>query len=129
MACHPRHARLRAIAEESNAATEWSGQLGRCRHAIPTSQTCSFSCSGFHSNDGLRGYHRAPGPLSAAYPTCIFVNGNAIITYCLSTFGEKEIITKTYGMDYDQVVRKLGMGPEARANKVRIIPIAWFYAK
>jgi hypothetical protein len=74
-------------------------------------------------------YHRAPGPLRASYPTCLFVNGNAIITYGLSTLGEKAIITRTYGMDYDEVVRKLGMGPDASANKVRIMPIQWFYTK
>jgi hypothetical protein len=75
-------------------------------------------------------YHRAPGPLRASYPTCLFVDGKAIITYGLSTLGEKAVITKTYGMDYDDLVRKLGMaGPDTGANKVRIIPIQWFYTK
>jgi len=74
-------------------------------------------------------YHRAPGPLRASYPTCTFAGGRAIITYGLSTLGDKEVITRTYGMDYDDVVRKLGMGPEARANKVCVMPVDWFYEK
>lgn len=74
-------------------------------------------------------YQRAPGPLRASYPTCTFLNGNAVITYGLSTLGDKEVITRTYGMDYDELVRRLGMGPEARANKVRIVPASWFYGK
>jgi hypothetical protein len=52
-----------------------------------------------------------------------------VITYGVSTPGEKEVITRTYGMDYDEFVKKLGLGPEARANKVRVLPIGWFYGK
>ena len=74
-------------------------------------------------------YFRAPGPLRASQPTCTFVDGKAVITYGVSTPGEKEVITRTYGMDYDEFVKKLGLGPEARANKVRIIPLQWFYEK
>ncbi|MFB3902394.1 MAG: sialidase family protein [Acidobacteriota bacterium] len=72
-------------------------------------------------------YYRAPGPLRASYPTCLFVKGTAIVTYGLSTLGDKEIITATYGLSYDEVVRRLGLGPEVRANKVRAIPVEWFY--
>lgn len=74
-------------------------------------------------------YFRAPGPLRASQATCTFIKGKAVITYGLSTLGEKETITGTYGMDYDAVVRKLGLGPAARANKVRVIPLEWFYEK
>lgn len=74
-------------------------------------------------------YFRAPGPLRISYPSCTFADGKAIITYGVSTLGEKETITMTYGMDYDEVVKKLGLGPEARANKVRVLPISWFYEK
>ncbi|MBI2498073.1 MAG: exo-alpha-sialidase [Opitutae bacterium] len=74
-------------------------------------------------------YFRAPGPLRASYATCTFVGGKAIVTYGLSTLGDKETITGTYGMDYDEVVRQLGLGPEVRANKVRVIPIEWFGQK
>jgi hypothetical protein len=71
-------------------------------------------------------YVRAPGPLRASYPTCTIVDGRALVTYGLSTLGDRETITRTYGLDYDEVVRKLGFGPEARANKVRSIPLEWF---
>jgi len=74
-------------------------------------------------------YLRAPGPLRVSYPSCTFVEGKAVITYGVSTPGDKEVITQTYGMDYDEFVRKLGLGPEARANKVRVLPLSWFYEK
>lgn len=74
-------------------------------------------------------YHRAPGFLRASYPSCMFVDGTAVITYGLSTLGDKETISRTYGMNYDEVVRKLGFGPTARGNKVRVLPIEWFYGK
>ena len=75
-------------------------------------------------------YHRAPGPLRCSYPTLTFHDGKAVITYGFSTFGSKankDIITKTYGMDYDQVLEKWGMGSIDRANKVRVLPVEWFY--
>ena len=74
-------------------------------------------------------YVRAPGPLRVSYPSCTFVEGQAVITYGISTPGEKEVITGTYGVDYDDFVQRLGLGPEARANKVRTIPTGWFYEK
>jgi hypothetical protein len=74
-------------------------------------------------------YVRAPGPLRISYPSCTFVDGKAIVTYGISTPGDKDVITGTYGMDYDEFLRKLDLGPEARANKVRVLPIAWFYGK
>jgi hypothetical protein len=60
-----------------------------------------------------------------AYPTCTFHNGSAIITYGYSTFGDKDVIAKTYGMDYDKVLESWQL-PHGRANKIRIIPIEWF---
>ncbi|MBI5769071.1 MAG: exo-alpha-sialidase [Verrucomicrobia bacterium] len=74
-------------------------------------------------------YFRAPGPLRISYPSCTFADGKAVITYGVSTPGDKDVITGTYGMDYEEFLKKLGLGPEARANRVRVLPIAWFYAK
>ena len=76
--------------------------------------------------DRLR-YHRAPGPLRCNDATCTFLDGHAIITYCYQGFGDKSVITDTYGMDYDDVMRQHGLAPYDRANKVRVLPIDWFY--
>jgi hypothetical protein len=72
-------------------------------------------------------YHRAPGPLRCNDATCTFQNGHAIITYCYKGFGDKSVITDTYGMDYDEVLQQHGLAPYESANKVRVLPIEWFY--
>ncbi|PYV11701.1 MAG: hypothetical protein DMG07_18620 [Acidobacteria bacterium] len=72
-------------------------------------------------------YHRAPGPLRCSYPTLTFLGDTAVISYGVSTLGEESTITKTYGMDINAVVSKLGLGENGRVNKVRLLPTRWFY--
>lgn len=60
-------------------------------------------------------------------PSCAFHEGKAIITYGYSTLGDKDIITKTYGSTPEAIAAKCGLGPEGRANKVRVVPVEWFY--
>ena len=50
-----------------------------------------------------------------------------MISYGVSTLGEESTITKTYGMDINAVVSKLGLGENGRVNKVRLLPTRWFY--
>lgn len=94
--------------------------------------------------DRLR-YHRAPGPLRCNEPTCTFVDDTAVITYGHLELGDKSVIEKTYEMGYDSVAKKLGFTERSEAcrrwpwypsspgrwdgnNKVRILPIDWFYS-
>ena len=72
-------------------------------------------------------YHRAPGPLRCNEPTCTFLDGTAVITHGVCVFGDKEIITRTYGMDYDKLMEDIGLAPFERGNKVHVLPIDWFY--
>ena len=72
-------------------------------------------------------YHRAPGPLRMSYPTCSHIKGNAVITYGVSTFGDKNFIEKTFGIQYDDLIRKWGFSPQDRGNRLRVIPVDWFY--
>ena len=74
-------------------------------------------------------YHRAPGMLRSSYPSCAFHAGKAIITYGYSTLGDKGVIEQTYRTTPAEIAAKCGTGPEARANKVRVLPIEWFYAE
>ena len=73
-------------------------------------------------------YHGAPYPLRSSYPTLAFADGRALITYGFSTMGNKDVIEKTYGIDYDELLDALGIGPKGRANKVRSLPIEWFFS-
>jgi hypothetical protein len=78
-------------------------------------------------------YHRAPGPLRCSYPTCAFLEDRAVITYGRSVLGEPEVISRTYGMDFRELAERLGFElVEGTAktrgdNKVRVLPIEWFY--
>ena len=90
-------------------------------------------------------YHRAPGPLRCNEPTCTFIDDTAVITYAHRELGDRAIIEKTYGMDYDSVARKLGFTERSEVcrrwpcyenrpgiwdgnNKVRVLPLDWFYS-
>ena len=79
-------------------------------------------------------YHRAPGVMRYSYPSCTFLNNTAIITYGASVLGDPEVISETYGMDFDAVAEKFGFTPSPRNptkfrgnNKVRVLDIDWFY--
>ena len=79
-------------------------------------------------------YGRAPGPLRIDHPYCTFHDGNAVIAYSVGVLGDPNIIIKTYGKDYMEVCRKYGfkinrnkLGSVEGNNKVRVIPIEWFY--
>ena len=87
-------------------------------------------------------YHRAPGPLRNDHPCCLFHNGQAIITYGVNVLGDPDVIENTYGMDIEEVARDLGFSHTAKYgntksprekwyegfNRVRVIPIEWFYS-
>lgn len=84
-------------------------------------------------------YCHAPAPLRYNQPTCTFINNQAVITYCSAVLGKGEearnVIVKTYGMDYEALVKKLGFTPNPRNpnspignNKIRVLPIDWFYS-
>lgn len=72
-------------------------------------------------------YHRAPGPIRISYPTIAFQGQNVVVTYGVAVFGDKKTITNTYGMKYEDVLEKSGLGPDERANVVRVLPLSWFY--
>lgn len=72
-------------------------------------------------------YHRAPGPLRCNDPTCIFHDDDAVISYGYWHFGDKDVIEKTYGLKYEDVLQQHGLGPDGQANKVRVLPVDWFY--
>jgi len=73
-------------------------------------------------------YHRAPGPLRCNQPTCTYLGDKVVITYGICVFGDKAIITDTYGMDYDELMERLGLAPFERGNRVRVLSTDWFYA-
>ena len=72
-------------------------------------------------------YPRTPGALRCNQPSCTFLDDKAIITYMFGTFGSEEALQKDFGMNFDQLTDKLGMKPAGRGNKVRVLPIDWFY--
>ncbi len=74
-------------------------------------------------------YHRAPGPLRCNDPTCTFLNGNAIISHGYWHFGDRNVIEKTYGLKYEDVLQQHGLDPtgKGRATRVQVLPIDWFY--
>ena len=72
-------------------------------------------------------YHRAPGPLRCNQPTCAYLGDKIVITYGMCVFGDKAIITDTYGMDYDELMERLGLAPFERGNRVRVVSTDWFY--
>ena len=72
-------------------------------------------------------YHRAPGPLRYNQPTCTYLGDKVVITYGMCVFGDKSIITDTYGMDYDELMDRLGLAPFERGNRVRVVSTDWLY--
>jgi hypothetical protein len=64
--------------------------------------------SGYQQPKDLNRYHRAPGPLRVAYPTCTFQSGNAVITY-------------GYGSAQDPIGGVF--------CKIRVVPVGWFYKR
>lgn len=79
-------------------------------------------------------YHRAPGPLRCNEPTCTFVGDQAVITYSAMELGDPAVITDTYRMDYKAVALRHGFTERANrpgkwdgVNRVRVLPITWFY--
>jgi len=72
-------------------------------------------------------YRHAPGALRCNQPTCTFFDDKAIITYGFCVFGDKEVIRDEFGIEFDQLMEKLGLAPYERGNKVRVLPIDWFY--
>ena len=79
-------------------------------------------------------YHRAPGPLRNDHPYCTFHDGHAIIVYGRGVLGDRSVIEKTYGMNWDEVCESLGFEPRAEGsfkvlgnNRLHVIPIDWFY--
>lgn len=72
-------------------------------------------------------YHRAPGPLRHNEPTVAFLDDKVVITYGLCVFGDRSILTDIYGVDYDDLMRELGVAPHDRGNKVRVLSTDWFY--
>jgi sialidase-1 len=72
-------------------------------------------------------YHRAPAPLRCSYPTLTFLGDTAVITYGLSSLGEESTLEEVYKTNSKAVFAKLGLGDIGRANKVRVLPVSWFY--
>jgi len=79
-------------------------------------------------------YHRAPGPLRLDHPYCLFHEGNAIVIYGRGVLGDPDIITHTYGMDFEETAAAVGFDirPDNPSkvlghNKVHVIPVDWFY--
>jgi hypothetical protein len=50
-----------------------------------------------------------------------------VISYGLSSLGDENTLTQIYGTDSKAVFQKLGVGPNGRANRIRVLPISWFY--
>lgn len=79
-------------------------------------------------------YHRAPGPLRIDHPSCAFYDGHVVIAYSVGVLGDPNVITRTYGMDYLAVCERFGftvnrakLGSVNGNNRVRVIPLSWFY--
>jgi len=73
-------------------------------------------------------YHRTPGPLRCGQPTCTFLGDKAFITHGLAVFGDKDVIKERYGIEYDDLMARLGIAPFERANKMHVLPVEWFYS-
>jgi hypothetical protein len=81
----------------------------------------------FHQPVDRDRYHRAPGPLRCNQPTCTYIGDKVVITYGYCVFGDKSVITDTYGIPFDDLMKQLGIAPYDRANKVRVMSTDWFY--
>jgi sialidase-1 len=72
-------------------------------------------------------YHRSPGPLRCNEPTCTFLDGNAIITHGYCVFGDREKMLRNFGVEYDDLMKRLGLYPHDRGNMVHVVSTRWFY--
>lgn len=72
-------------------------------------------------------YHRAPAPLRYNEPTICFIDDKVVITHSMCVWGDKSVITETYGMDFDKLMEEFGLAPHERGNKVRVMSTDWFY--
>jgi hypothetical protein len=81
----------------------------------------------YHQPVDRQRYHRAPGPLRFNQSTCTFIGDKAVITYGMCVFGDKSVLTGTYGVEYDDLMKDLGLAPFDRGNKVRVVSTDWFY--
>jgi hypothetical protein len=72
-------------------------------------------------------YRHAPGFIRCSYPTLTFLGDSAIISYGLSSLGDENTLNQVYGTDSKAVFEKLGVGPKGRANRIRVLPVSWFY--
>ena len=77
----------------------------------------------FSQPEDRKRYHRAPGPLRMSYPTCTFIDNKAVISYGVSTFGDKISIKEKFGVELDDLTKAYGFYPRDRGNRVRIIDI------
>jgi len=83
---------------------------------------------GPHTQPGDRArYHRSPGPLRCNEPTCTFLKGTAIITHGYCVFGDKDRMQRNFEVEYDELIKRLGLYPHDRGNMVHVIPTEWFY--
>jgi hypothetical protein len=82
---------------------------------------------GYRQPNDRQRYHRAPAPLRYNEPTVCFVNDKVVITYSMCVWGDKSVITDTYGMDMGKLMEDFGLAPYDRANKVRVLSTDWFY--
>ena len=72
-------------------------------------------------------YHRAPGPLRMSYPTLTFWNDLAVITYGVSAFGTRDELKNNFAVNLDELTAAFGYDDRARGNRVRVLPVDWFY--
>jgi len=42
-------------------------------------------------------------------------------------FGDREKMLKNFGVDYDDLMKRLGLHPHDRKTMVYIVPTSWFY--
>ena len=72
-------------------------------------------------------YHRAPGPLRMSYPTLTFWKDLAVITYGVSVLGTRDELKDNFAVDLDELTAVYGYDDRARGNRVRVLPVDWFY--
>ena len=73
-------------------------------------------------------YHKAPGPLRMSYPTLTFWKDLVVITYGVSVLGTREELKDNFAVDLDELAAVYGYDDRARGNRVRVLPIDWFYS-
>jgi len=81
-------------------------------------------------------YHRAPGPLRNDHAYCTFHDGKVIIVHGQGVLGERSVIEKTYGMEWEPLAKTFGFEPNPKkppssvlgSNRIHIVPIDWLYS-